>query len=92
MLRYIKNIKIYIKMTMPSLRQNNDDVINSSNELVVTESSNFIEYGQRVISVFGCQGKPVHMATKMISYISVFMAYKAPIRWRSFVAMDNELP
>ena len=36
--------------------------------------------------------KSVTMATKMISDVSVFMAYKAPIRWKSFVAMDNELP
>ena len=47
---------------------------------------------KRVISVYGYQGKPVTRATKMIGYISVFMVYKAPIRWRSFVAMDNELP
>ena len=62
--------------------------------LVGTVSSNLMEryfYGQRVISVFSCQGKRVTMATKMINSISVFMAYKAQIRWRSFVVMDNEL-
>ena len=41
---------------------------------------------------FCLPGKASYHGNKDDQLYLSFMAYKAPIRWRSFVAMDNELP